>query len=50
MIVKAIGQFTVKLELQTASALADKAVIGRRTLDKLFQGDLEASSCGDDGS
>lgn len=47
MIVKAIGQFTVKLELQTASAQADKAVIGRRTLDKQFQGDLQASSCGE---
>lgn len=47
MIVKAIGQFTVKLELQEASVLADKAVIGRRTLDKQFQGDLEASSCGE---
>jgi hypothetical protein len=47
MIVKAIGQFTVKLELQTASAQADKAVISRRTLDKQFQGDLEASSCGE---
>ena len=47
MIVKAIGQFTVKLELQTASVLADKAVIGRRTLDKQFHGDLEASSCGE---
>lgn len=47
MIVKAIGQFTVKLELQEASVLADKAVIGRRTLDKHFQGDLEATSCGE---
>lgn len=47
MLVKAIGQFTVKLELQEASVLADKAVIGRRTLDKQFHGDLEASSCGE---
>ena len=47
MLVKAIGQFTVKLELQEASVLADKAVIGRRTLDKQFQGDLDASSCGE---
>ncbi len=47
MISKASGSFTVKLELQPASAQADAAVIGRRTLDKQFSGDLEASSCGE---
>jgi hypothetical protein len=47
MIVKAVGQFTVKLELQTPSVQADNAVIGRRTLDKQFQGDLTATSCGE---
>ena len=47
MISKATGSFTVKLELQPASAQADAAVIGRRTLDKQFHGDLEASSCGE---
>jgi hypothetical protein len=47
MISKATGSFTVKLELQLASAQADAAVIGRRTLDKQFQGDLEASSTGE---
>lgn len=39
--------FTVNLELQPASKLADAAVISRRTLDKQFQGDLQASSCGE---
>jgi hypothetical protein len=47
MLNKATGSFTVKLELQPASALADAAVIGRRSLDKQFQGDLEAVSCGE---
>lgn len=47
MISKATGSFTVKLELQPASVQADTAVIGRRTLDKQFQGDLEASSTGE---
>lgn len=47
MIAKAAGSFTVKLELQPASAQADAAVIGRRTLDKQFHGDLEASSRGE---
>lgn len=47
MISKAAGRFTVKLELQPASAQADAAVIGRRTLDKQFHGDLEAVSCGE---
>ncbi len=47
MITKATGSFTVKLELQPASAQADAAVIGRRTLDKQFQGDLEANSAGE---
>ncbi len=47
MISKATGSFTVKLELQQASAQADAAVIGRRTLDKHFQGDLEATSSGE---
>lgn len=47
MISKASGYFTVKLELQPASMQADAAVIGRRTLDKQFFGDLEASSCGE---
>lgn len=47
MIVKAIGQFTVKLELQVPSAQADKAVVGRRSLEKQFQGELEATSCGE---
>lgn len=47
MISKATGSFTVKLELQPASAQADGAVIGRRTLDKQFLGDLEAGSCGE---
>ena len=47
MISKATGSFTVKLELQAASTQADAAVIGRRTLDKQFQGDLEANSAGE---
>lgn len=47
MISKATGHFTVKLELQPASAQADAAVIGRRTLEKQFFGDLEANSCGE---
>jgi len=47
MLSKATGSFTVKLELQPASVQADAAVIGRRTLDKQFQGDLEASSTGE---
>ncbi|MBP6534183.1 MAG: DUF3224 domain-containing protein [Arenimonas sp.] len=47
MIRKATGSFTVKLELQPASAQADAAVIGRRTLDKQFEGDLEACSSGE---
>ena len=47
MISKATGSFTVKLELQPASTQADAAVIGRRTLDKQFQGDLEANSAGE---
>jgi hypothetical protein len=47
MIARATGSFTVKLELQPASAQADAAVIGRRTLDKQFHGDLEASSAGE---
>ncbi len=47
MIVKAIGQFTVKLELQAPSMQADKAVVGRRSLEKQFQGELEATSCGE---
>jgi Protein of unknown function (DUF3224) len=47
MIVKATGSFTVKLELQPASAQADAAVIGRRTLEKQFHGDLDANSTGE---
>ena len=47
MISKATGTFSVKLELQPASAQADAAVIGRRSLEKNFQGDLEAGSTGE---
>ena len=47
MISKARGTFSVKLELQPASPQADAAVIGRRSLEKSFQGDLEASSFGE---
>ena len=47
MISKASGTFSVKLELQPATAQADAAVIGRRSLEKSFQGDLEASSFGE---
>lgn len=47
MLSKATGSFTVKLELQPASAQADAAVIGRRTVDKQFHGDLEATSTGE---
>lgn len=47
MIGKATGTFSVKLQLQPASAQADAAVIGRRTLDKQFQGDLQGESCGE---
>ena len=47
MISKASGTFSVKLELQPASAQADAAVIGRRSLEKSFQGDLEADSSGE---
>jgi Protein of unknown function (DUF3224) len=47
MISKATGGFTVKLELQPASAQADAAAVGRRTLDKQFHGDLVASSSGE---
>lgn len=47
MISKASGTFSVKLELQPASAQADAAVISRRSLEKSFQGDLEASSFGE---
>jgi hypothetical protein len=47
MISKATGTFSVKLELQPASPQADAAVIGRRSLEKSFQGDLEAGSSGE---
>jgi len=47
MIRNATGSFTVNLELQPASVQADAAVIGRRTLDKHFSGDLQATSCGE---
>ena len=47
MLSKATGGCTVMLELQPASALADAAVIGRRTLSKQFHGELEAESCGE---
>lgn len=47
MIRKATGSFNVKLALQPASAQAEEAVIGRRTLEKEFLGDLVASSCGE---
>ena len=47
MIRKATGHFTVKLELQPATTQANAAVIGRRTLDKQFFGDLQAISCGE---
>lgn len=47
MITKATGSFTVALELQPPSAQADKALIGRRTLEKAFHGDLEAVSFGE---
>jgi hypothetical protein len=47
MIRKATGSFTVKLELQPASAQAEAAGIGRRTLDKRFLGDLDAVSSGE---
>ena len=47
MITKAAGGFTVALELQAPSAQADSAVIGRRTLDKQFHGDLQAVGCGE---
>lgn len=47
MISKAIGTFSVKLELQAPSPQADAAVIGRRSLEKNFQGDLEADSTGE---
>lgn len=47
MIRKATGSFNVKLELQAASAQAEAAAIGRRTLDKEFLGDLVASGSGE---
>jgi hypothetical protein len=47
MISKATGHFTVKLALQPASTQADVALIGRRTLDKQFYGDLQATSGGE---
>ncbi|WP_297799362.1 DUF3224 domain-containing protein [Arenimonas sp. GDDSR-1] len=47
MISKATGTFSVKLELQPASPQADAAVIGRRSLEKSFHGDLEAASSGE---
>ena len=47
MISKATGTFSVKLELQPASPQADAAVIGRRSLEKSFHGDLEAAGSGE---
>lgn len=47
MISKATGTFSVKLELQSASPQADAAVIGRRSLEKNFHGDLEAAGSGE---
>lgn len=47
MISKATGTFSVKLELQTPSPQADSAVIGRRSIEKIFHGDLEATSTGE---
>ena len=43
----AAGRFEVKLELQTASELSENAGIGRRTLSKTFEGDLQGVSCGE---
>lgn len=47
MLAQAKGQFEVKLQLQEASAGFAAARLGRQTIDKQFQGDLQASSLGE---
>jgi hypothetical protein len=43
---RASGTFEVKLVPQPADAYADGAALGRMTIDKQFQGDLQATSKG----
>lgn len=43
---RATGPFEVKLTLQPADDHADGATLARRTIDKMFRGDLEATSKG----
>ncbi|HVK52762.1 MAG TPA: DUF3224 domain-containing protein [Pseudoxanthomonas sp.] len=47
MLAQAQGQFEVKLQLQSASPGIEAARLGRQTIDKQFQGDLQASSLGE---
>lgn len=47
MLAQAQGQFEVKLQLQPASPGIEAARLGRQTIDKQFQGDLQASSLGE---
>ena len=43
---RASGTFDVKLQLQPADDYADGTTLGRRSIDKQFRGDLEATSKG----
>lgn len=43
---RATGPFEVRLALQPADDFADGAIVGRRTIDKTFHGDLDATSKG----
>lgn len=43
---RAAGQFNVKLTPQSSETEADATVLGRLTIEKHFEGDLDASSKG----
>ncbi len=43
---RAAGPFSVKLNPQSSETEADATVLGRLTIDKQFEGDLDASSKG----
>lgn len=43
---RAAGSFSVKLNPQSSETEADATVLGRLTIDKKFEGDLDASSNG----
>ena len=44
---QAVGTFVVKMKPETLSEVAAKTEIGRMSLDKVFSGDLEATSQGE---